>query len=133
MKSAEFRVPRLRVNLSPRPEWHEEKLKPPCWQGVGGVGGVGGNAAFIDVQLFNFSSFSPLSPHLPHFPLSPHLPHFPPSPHLPHFPLSPHSKILLYQGFAINLVPFPPAPYPHNAKKSIDSAQVAILCFGNST
>ncbi len=26
-----------------------------------------------------------------------------------------------------------PAPFSHNAKKSIDSAQVAILCFGNST
>ena len=48
-------------------------------QGVGGVGGVGGNAAFIDVQLFNFSSFSPPSS---------------------------HSKSKLYQGFAINLVPF---------------------------
>ncbi|MEH2228906.1 MAG: hypothetical protein V7K71_04575 [Nostoc sp.] len=55
-----------------------EKLKPPCWQGVGGVGGWGGNTAFVDMQLFNFSSFSP------------------------HFPHSPHSKILLYQGFAIN-------------------------------
>ncbi|MEH2215345.1 hypothetical protein [Nostoc sp.] len=58
-----------------------EKLKPPCWQGVGGVGGWGGNAAFVDMQLFNFSSFSP---------------------HFPHSPHSPHSKILLDQGFAIN-------------------------------
>ncbi|MEH2228904.1 MAG: hypothetical protein V7K71_04565 [Nostoc sp.] len=55
-----------------------EKLKPPCWLGVGGCGG---NAAFVDMQLFNFSSFSP---------------------HFPHSPHSPHSKILLYQGFAIN-------------------------------
>ncbi|MBD2512765.1 hypothetical protein H6G91_37220 [Nostoc muscorum FACHB-395] len=58
---------------------------------VGGVGGVGGNAAFIDVQLFNFSSFSPPSPHLRYSPPFPH---------------SPHSKSKLYQGFAINLVPF---------------------------
>ncbi|RCJ29307.1 hypothetical protein A6V25_15620 [Nostoc sp. ATCC 53789] len=55
-----------------------EKLKPPCWHGVGGVGG---NAAFVDMQLFNFFSF------FPHFPHSPH---------------SLHSKSKLYQGFAIN-------------------------------
>ncbi|MBD2508618.1 hypothetical protein H6G91_15255 [Nostoc muscorum FACHB-395] len=51
--------------------------------GVGGVGGWGGNAAFVNMQLFNFSSFSPHSP---------------------------HSKSKLYQGFAINLVPFYPEP-----------------------
>ncbi|MBD2507101.1 hypothetical protein H6G91_07440 [Nostoc muscorum FACHB-395] len=66
------------LNKGSRPNGTLEKLKPPCWQGVGGVGGWGGNAAFVDMQLFNFSSFSP------------------------HFPHSPHSKSKLYQGFAIN-------------------------------
>ncbi|MBD2508615.1 hypothetical protein H6G91_15240 [Nostoc muscorum FACHB-395] len=58
------------------------KAETSSGHGVGGVGGCGGNAAFVDMQLFNFSSFSP------------------------HFPHSPHSKSKLYQGFAINLVPF---------------------------
>ncbi len=50
--------------------------------GVGGVGGVGGWGR----------SLTPHTPHTPHTPLSPHTPHT--------------QKASLYQGFAINLVPF---------------------------